>query len=159
MKLILTEDHDTLGYKGDIVEVKDGYGRNYLIPRRLAVVATPSAQRRIEEERRQAAHKIEAQRKEAARLAERLASTEIIIPVRVGEENRLFGTVTTQQIAEELAAKGFEIDRRKVTLADDIRTTGEYTATIRISPEHTAEVTVRVVPAQEAIGQSSPGES
>lgn len=158
MKLILTEDHDTLGYKGDIVEVKDGYGRNYLIPRRLAVVATPSAVRRIEEERRQAAHKIEAQRKEAASLAERLSNTEILIPVRVGEDNRLFGTVTTQQIVEELAAKGFEVDRRKVTLSEDIRTTGQYTAAVRVSPEHTANVTVLVVPTQESIGQSQPEE-
>jgi len=149
MKVILTEDHDTLGLKGETVEVKNGFGRNYLIPRQLAVVATPSATKRYGEERKQAAHKIEAARGIADKLASRLANIEVLIPVQTGEEDRIFGTVTTQQVADELAAQGIEVDRRKITLSEDVRTTGVYPATVRLHPEVVAEVKVRVV-AEEA---------
>ena len=149
MKVILQEDHETLGLKGAVVEVKDGYGRNFLIPRRLAVVASPSNVRRYEEEQRQRAHKVEQQRKDAEALASRLSNLELVIPARVGEENRLFGTITTQQVADELAAQGVVVDRRKVALSEEIRTTGVYRATVKVHPEHTAEVKVTVVPEQQ----------
>lgn len=151
MKVILTEDHDTLGIKGDLVEVKPGYGQNYLIPRQMAVVATKSTIKRYAEERRQAAHKIEAARGNAEKLAARLNGTEILIPVRTGEEGRLFGTVTTQQITDELTALGYDIDRRKVSLSEDIKTVGEYPATVRIHPEITSEITVKVVAEEESV--------
>ena len=146
MKVILTEDHDTLGLKGDVVDVKPGHGRNFLIPRQMAVIATPSSLKRYAEERRQASHKIEAARENAEKLAKRLEGIEVLIPVRTGEDDRIFGSVTTQQVADELAAQGIEVDRRKITLSEDVRTTGVYPATVRAHPEVSAEVKVRVVP-------------
>ena len=151
MKVILIEDHDTLGIKGDVVDVKPGYGRNYLIPQQLAVVATPSALKRYEEERRQAAHKVEAARENAEKLAQKLNDVEIVIPVQTGEENRIFGSITTQQIADELKTQGFDIDRRKISMAEDVRVTGVYPATVRLHPEHTAEVKVKVVPNEATV--------
>jgi large subunit ribosomal protein L9 len=151
MKIILKEDLENLGLAGEVVEVKPGYGRNYLIPRGLAVVANDGNRRRFEEETRQRQHKIDAQRKDAEALANRLGNMEITIPMPTGEENRLFGTVTTQQIADALQAKGVEVDRRKITLAEEIRHTGVYTATVKLHPEHTAELKVKVVPEEESL--------
>ena len=151
MKVILTEDHDTLGLKGDVVEVKPGYGQNFLIPRQLAVVATASTVKRYAEERRQAAHKIEAARGNAEKLAARLDGTEVVIPVRTGEENRIFGSITTQQIADELKTLGYDIDRRKITLSEDVRVTGVYPATVRLHPEFSSEVKVKVVAEESSL--------
>lgn len=151
MKVILTDDHDTLGLRGDVVEVKNGYGRNYLIPRQLAVIASTSNVKRYAEERRQQEHKIEAKRAQAAKLAEKLEGIELTIAMQTGEEGRIFGTVTTQQVAEGLEAQGLPVDRRKITISEDIKTVGVYPASVRVSPEHTAEVKVKVVPTEEAI--------
>ncbi|MDT0630784.1 50S ribosomal protein L9 [Rubrivirga sp. S365] len=151
MKVILTEDHDTLGIKGDLVDVKPGYGQNFLIPRQLAVVATKSATKRYAEERRQSAHKVEAQREQAEKLAQRLDGTEIVIPVQTGEDNRIFGTITTQQVVDELKEQGFDIDRRKVTLSEDPRVTGVYPATVRLHQDVSAKVTVNVVANQDSL--------
>lgn len=151
MKVILTADHDTLGLKGDVVDVKPGYGQNFLIPRQMAVVATKSTLKRYAEERRQAAHKVEAARGNAEKLAAKLDGTEVLIPVRTGEEDRIFGTITNQQVADELATMGYEIDRRKITISEDIRTTGEYSATVRVHPEITSEVKIRVVPEEASV--------
>jgi large subunit ribosomal protein L9 len=145
MKVILKEDLENLGLTGEVVEVKPGYGRNYLIPRGLAVVASPGNVRRYEEETRQRAHKLERERKDAEALTRRLEGIELVIAMPTGEENRLFGTVTTQQVADALEAQGVEVDRRKVTLNEEIRVTGVYTATVKLHPEHTAEVKVKVV--------------
>jgi large subunit ribosomal protein L9 len=149
MKVILKEDLENLGPAGTLVEVKPGYGRNYLIPRGLAVIANPGNVRRYEEETRQRAHKIEQARKDAEALARRLGGMELTIPMRVGEENRLFGTVTTQQVADALQAKGIEVDRRKIALDEEIRVTGVYTATVRLDHDHSAGVKVVVVPENE----------
>lgn len=146
MKVILKEDLDNLGQAGTVVEVKPGYGRNYLIPRGLAVVANAGNVRRYEEETRQRSHKIEQQRKDAEALTRRLEGMELTIPMPTGEENRLFGTVTTQQVADALQSKGIEVDRRRIALNEEIRVTGVYTASVRLHPEHTAEVKVKVVP-------------
>ena len=150
MKLILTQDVDNLGSRGEQVTVRDGYGRNFLIPRGLAVVANSSNLKRYQEEERQAAHKISRAKTDAAGLAERLQSVELTIPARVGEENRIFGTVTTQQVADALAAKGVEVDRRKIELDEEIRMLGVYTATLRLHRDVSAQVRVRVVPEEEA---------
>ena len=146
MKVILTEDHDTLGLRGDVVEVKNGYGRNFLIPRQHAVIASVSNQKRYAEEQRQQEHKVEAKRAQAAKLAEKLEGVELTIAMQTGEEGRIFGTITTQQVAEGLEAQGLPVDRRKITLSEEIKTVGVYPATVRVSPEHTAEVKVKVVP-------------
>ncbi len=145
MKVILTEDHDTLGAKGDAVEVKNGYGQNFLIPRRLAVPATTSALKRYAEETRQAAHKIEAQLANLQTLASKLDGTAVTIATRTGDGGRLFGTITTQQVAEALAAAGTDVDRRKISLDADIREIGDYPATVRFGADATATVTVHVV--------------
>ena len=151
MKVILMEDLENLGPRGTMVEVKDGYGRNYLIPRRLAVVATKGNVARIEEEQRQRAHKVEAERRTAEQTAARLDGVEVVIAARVGEDNRLFGTVTTQQVAEELAARGFDVDRKRITLDEEIRTTGVYAATVRVHALFTAQVKVRVEPEEASL--------
>ena len=151
MKVILTEDHDTLGLRGEVVEVKNGYGRNFLIPRRLAVVANRSNTKRYAEEQRQRQHKVEAQREQAAKLAEKIDGTEVVIAMRVGEEGRLFGSVTAPQVAEALEAKGITVDRRRLSLPGEVRAVGVYTATVRVSPEHTADVKVQVVPTEDSL--------
>ena len=151
MNVILTEDHDTLGMRGDEVTVKPGYGQNYLIPRQLAVVATKSNTKRYAEERRQSAHKLEAQREQAEALAKRVDGTTVLIPVQTGEDDRIFGSVTTQQVVDELKEQGFDVDRRKVTLSEDPRTTGDYTATVRFYQDVTADVTVRVVANEDSL--------
>lgn len=146
MKVILTQDVDNLGQKGQVVEVKDGYGRNFLIPRGLAAVANSSNVRRFEEETRQQSRKLEQVRKDAEAMAARLSKMEIVIQKPVGEEERLFGTVTTQDVVEELQKQGIEVDRRKVSLESDIRTLGSYTASVRLHPDHVGQVTIQVVP-------------
>ncbi len=146
MKVILKEDHTNLGLAGQVVDVKPGYGRNFLIPRGLAVVANKGNTLRYAEETRQRAHKLEQLSKDAEALATRLSTLEIVIKMPVGEENRLFGTVTTQQVAEALSAKGFDVDRRKISLNEEIRLTGVYPAMVKIHPEHTAEVKITVEP-------------
>lgn len=146
MNVILTQDVDNLGQKGEVVSVKGGYGRNFLIPRGYALVANSSNVKRYEEETRQQSLKLEAARKDAAALAKRIDDMEVVLQAPVGEEDRIFGTITTQQIAEALAKNGIEVDRRKISLDSDIRTTGEYTATVKLHPEHTGTLTVQVVP-------------
>jgi large subunit ribosomal protein L9 len=149
MKVILTQDVETLGQKGEVVQVKGGYGRNFLIPRGLAVVANQSNVRRFQEEARQQSRKLEQARKDAEAIAARLSSMEIVIQKPVGEEERIFGTVTTQDIVDELARQQIEVDRRKLSLDQDIRSLGSYTATVRLHPEHVAQLTVTVVPETE----------
>lgn len=146
MKVILTQDVEALGRKGEVVQVKDGYGRNFLIPRGLALVANRSNVRRFQEEARQQARKLEQARQDAAATAARLSELEVVIQKPVGEEERIFGTVTTQDLVEALGLQGIEVDRRKVSLDQDIRSLGSYTATVRLHPEHVARVKVRVVP-------------
>ena len=146
MKVILKQDVATLGETGDIVNVKDGFGRNYLIPRGLAILATASNVKVVEEIRRQSAHRLERLVNDAKELAKQLGKTDIVIPARVGEENRIFGTVTTQQVADILEKKGLEIDRRKIELHEEIRALGVYSATIKLHGDVVAEVKIQVVP-------------
>ena len=151
MKIILKENIENLGLTGDVVTVKPGYGRNYLIPRGMAVVANNGNVARFEEEKRQRAHKVEQERRDAEAIVKRLEGMEIVVSMPVGEDNRLFGTVTTQQIADELKAKGMDVDRRKITLSEEIRVTGVYPATVRVHPDHDAELKVSVVPQEQQV--------
>ncbi len=146
MKVILTKDHDKLGTEGEVVNVKDGYGRNFLIPRGLAVIATAGQIRQREEEVRQAARKRAQARENAEAQKRELENLEIPILAKVGEENRIFGTVTSQQIAVELARRGFEIDRRDIEMEEDIRMVGVYTAAVKVYSDVVANVKVRVMP-------------
>lgn len=145
MKLILLQDVENLGEEGNIVTVKDGYGRNYLIPRRLARVASDGAIRHQQEIQRQRARKHAKVREDAAAIKEQLESAQVVIAAKTGEENRIFGTVTSQQIAIELNKQGFEIDRRDVQLEEDIRMIGVYSATVKIHRDVTATVKIQVI--------------
>ncbi len=158
MKVILTEDHDTLGAKGDAVEVKNGYGQNFLIPRRLAVPATSSALKRYAEETRQAAHKVEAQKAALKTLADALTGQSVTIATRTGEGGRIFGTITTTQIADALAAAGTTVDRRKISLDEDIREVGAFPAHVRFGTDAVATITVNVV-SENAADEPAPAAS
>lgn len=145
MKLILKEDVDKLGSAGEVVDVKPGYGRNYLIPQAKAVMATESAIREIENMKRQAALRAELTVDAAKELAEQLEVTSVTIPVTTGEDDKIHGTVTNIQIAEALEERDITIDRRKITLDQDIKSLGEYTATIELVGDIKPKVKVWVV--------------
>ncbi|GBD06262.1 50S ribosomal protein L9 [bacterium HR21] len=149
MKVILRQDVEKLGKMGDIVTVSDGYARNYLIPRGLAYFASEAAMRRLEEEKRQYQRRLERERVSAQALAERLKEVVVTIPMKVGEEGRLFGSVTPQMIAEELHLLGFSIDRRSIIIEEPIRSLGAFEVTVRLHPEVIATVKVWVTSDEE----------
>jgi len=144
MKVLLLEDLEDLGEAGEIVNVKNGYGRNFLIPRGLVRLATPSVVKAWEEERRQKSRKLAKKQEDAENLARQIESIELVLTAKVGEENRIFGTITAQNIVNGLASEGITLDRKQVQLEDEIRVLGVYRATLRIHPEVTAELKVRV---------------
>lgn len=148
MKLILIENVDKLGETGDLVNVKDGYGRNYLIPQKKAVMATPGRVRAYEEEQRQVAMKQEMDQKEATELAARIGETPVTIPVVSGEEGKIHGTVTTSQIADALKEKDINVDRRNITLQEEVKSLGEYIAVVSLTKDISAELKVWVVKAE-----------
>ncbi len=145
MEVILREDIQKLGSKGDIVTVKDGYARNYLLPQKLALLATTGTRKQVAEMKAAAARKDASQKSAAETLAEQMSAVELTFTVKAGESDQLFGSVTSMDIAEALEAKGFSIDRRKVELAEPIRTLGEYTVPVRIHREVAASVKLQVV--------------
>lgn len=143
MQVILKDFVKGLGDKNDIVTVKNGYGRNYLIPQGLAVIATKSTIKMAEENVRQAAHKQAKIKEDAEALAEKMNGLKLVIPAKAGSNGKIFGSVTTLQIARVLADRGFDIDKRKVS-APDIKNLGEYTATVNLHKEVAVEVAVEV---------------
>lgn len=145
MKLILKEDVDKLGDSGDIVDVKPGYGRNYLIPQGKAIMATEGALKQLDTIKENAERRAELTVEAAKEMAERLETTSVTIPVSVGEDERIHGTVTNQDIAEALAERDIEIDRRKIELDQEIKTLGEYTATVNLIGEMKQQIKVWVV--------------
>lgn len=149
MKIILVQDVDNLGSKGDVLTVKDGYGRNYLIPRQMALIANKSNLAQNDEMMRQSVRKREGNRNAQLALAEQLKSVKLTIAVKTGEDDRIFGTVTTQNIAELLTEKGFNIDRKKISLSEDIKTLGEFKATVNLVADIKPEVTFWVVKAED----------
>jgi len=149
MKIILVQDVDNLGSKGDVLTVKDGYGRNYLIPRQMALIANKSNLAQNEEMMRQSVRKREGNRNAQLALAEQLKSVKLTIAVKTGEDDRIFGTVTTQNIAELLTEKGINIDRKKISLSEDIKTLGEFKATVNLVADIKPEVTFWVVKAED----------
>ena len=144
MEIILKEDIVNLGYKNDIVKVKDGYGRNYLIPQGKAVIATESAKKILAENERQRAHKLAKIKADAEAQAAKLNGVKVSISAKVNEDGTIFGGVGAAQVAEALAAKGFEVDRKAI-VAETVKAVGEYTATINLHKEVKAEVTFEVV--------------
>jgi large subunit ribosomal protein L9 len=144
MELLLKEDVENLGVRGDLVKVKPGYGRNYLLPRGLAIQATPGNKKQIEMQRASLLKKEVAERGTAAEQAEMLKDVTLEFARKVGEHGILYGSVTSMDIAEALAAKGFEIDRRRVLLKDPIKEPGEYEAPVKLHREVTTNIKVVV---------------
>jgi large subunit ribosomal protein L9 len=145
MEIILREHVENLGRRGDVVKVADGYARNYLLPRKLALTVTESNRKQIERERKIVEARETEERQTAEALASRLAQAEIVVARRVGEKDALYGSVTTADIAEGLAAKGLEIERRRIHLAEPIKQLGEFMVPVRLHRDVTADVKVLVV--------------
>lgn len=145
MEVILRQDVPQLGLRGDIVNVKDGYARNYLLPRKLAMPATESNRKQVAEMKAASARQEATEKSAAESLAAQLAAVTLTIPAKAGESDQLFGSVTAMDIAAALEAKGFSLDKRKVALEEPIKTIGEYQVSLRLQHEVTASVKVNVV--------------
>jgi len=145
MELILKEDVKGLGYKNDLVKVKPGFGRNYLLPQGLAIIASDSNKKVVAENVKQAAHKADRIKKEAEALAEKIAGTSIEIATKVGETGKIFGKVTSLQVSDSLKVKGIDVDRKKISFKEDIKTIGEYTAYFDLHKEVKTSIQVKVV--------------
>jgi large subunit ribosomal protein L9 len=145
MKVILRQDFEQLGRIGDVVEVKDGYARNYLIPRHIAYQATESSMRRLEEEKKQHVKRTEKEKRTSEKLAAELEKVSITIQMKVGEEDKLFGSVTSQMIADALKEKGIELDKRQIELEDSIKALGIYTVPVKLAGGVIGKVKVWVV--------------
>lgn len=145
MKLLLKEDIENLGTAGELVDVKPGYGRNFLIPQGKAALATPSAIRQYENMKREAEIRAELTAEAAKELAEQLEAISLTIAAKVGEDEKIFGTVTNIQVAEALEERGIVIDRRKITIDQDIKSLGEYSATVSLIGDLNPKVKVWVV--------------
>lgn len=144
MEIILKRDVPSVGSAGDIVRVSDGYARNYLIPRQLAGEATPAALKAREVEKAVRERKLKKQREEALAMKERLGSLTLTIPRRVGEQDKLFGAVTSEDIAEGLGAQGFPVDKKKVVLEEPIKSLGVFQVPIRLFPDVDVAITIRI---------------
>ena len=146
MKVILTQDMDSLGLAGEIVEVARGYARNYLIPQKIALEATEDNIKRTETQRKTIEIKRIKLKEDAQKVKERLAEVMISIAQKVGEEEKLYGSVTSMNIADELEKQGITIDRRKIILDKPIKSLGEFSVPIKLHPHVTASIKVTVVP-------------
>ncbi len=146
MDIILIEDVDRLGNKDDIVTVKDGYARNFLIPQKKAVVASSTAKKVLEENKKQRAHKETRLREEAQAIAEKLANKKVKIGAKISSSGKIFGSVNTIQVAEAINKKGFEIERKQITLPEDsIKEAGTYTAKIKLFKDVVVDLEFDVV--------------
>lgn len=145
MEVILKQDIKSLGEKDDIVNVKPGYGRNYLIPQGFAILATPSAKKVLAENLKQAVFKQEKIKKDAEAIAAQLTDVKLSIGAKAGETGKIFGAVNTIQIADALKAKGFEVDRRRITFEAEPKTLGEYIANLNLHKEVKVKVPFEVV--------------
>ncbi len=148
MKVILREDVEKLGQAGELVDVKDGYGRNYLIPQAKAVLATKGAIAELELRMKQAEARAELTVQEAKELAKLLETTSVTISVTTGEDDKIHGTVTNVHIADALAEKEIVVDRRNISIDDDVKTLGEYTATVSLVGDLNPKVKFWVVKAE-----------
>ncbi|MCE2539764.1 MAG: 50S ribosomal protein L9 [Acidobacteria bacterium] len=153
MEVILRDHIDNLGRRGDIVNVANGYARNYLLPQKLALLVTPSNRRQVERERVVAdAHEAD-ERARAESFAERLRGTECVLPRRVGETGTLYGSVTSADVADHLATLDFEVDKRHIQLGEPLKELGEFPVTVKLHRDVSTEVTVKVV--REETGDES----
>jgi large subunit ribosomal protein L9 len=148
IEVILKEHVEHLGRRGEVVKVADGYARNFLLPRKLALAVTTENKRQIERERARAEVREAQELAEARTLQARLESLEIAIGRRVGENDTLYGSVTSVDLAEALAARDLTIDRRRIQLVEPLKTLGEHKVRVRLHRELTAELKVKIVPAE-----------
>jgi large subunit ribosomal protein L9 len=144
MEVILKEDVNKLGHRGDVVKVADGYGRNYLLPGKLAIEATAANRAVIEQMKASAVRKSAKEKTAAEALATQLNEVELVFERKVGENEHLFGSVTSGDIAQQLGAKGFTVDRRKISLEEPLKTIGEYHVPVKLHREVTSHVKVTV---------------
>ena len=144
MEIILRDHVENLGRRGEVVKVADGYARNYLLPRKLALLATDANKKWIERERKIAEARDHEERGAAEAIATRLSALDLTITRKVGENDQLYGSVTNADIGELLAKKGFEVDRRKILLPDPIKTLGEHTVPVKLHRDVTAQLRVAV---------------
>lgn len=145
MEIILKEDVSNLGYKGDILKVKDGYGRNFLIPTKKAVLATASAKKMLAEDLKQRAHKLERIKNESLELAEKLKDITLTVGAKTSTTGKIFGAVGPVQLADAFEKAGFAVDRKVIVLKDAIKEVGSYKATLKLHKEVTVEVAFEVV--------------
>jgi large subunit ribosomal protein L9 len=145
MKVILRQDYEKLGKIGDTVEVKRGYGMNYLIPQKIAYPAKPNYVRMVQEEQRQKMVQVNKQKKQSELVAKKLESVSVTLAVSVGEGDKMFGSITNQDIEEALAKQGYEIDRKKIELEEPIKALGIYSVPIKLHPEIEVKIKVWVV--------------
>ena len=145
MKVILRENYESLGSIGDVVDVKDGFARNYLIPRKIAYAALKGNILALEEEKKSIAKKAQHELQNAEKLSTDLEKISVTIPVQVGEEDKIFGSVTTQMIADALKEKGHDIDKRKIEIGDPIKALGIYSVGIKLHSNVEAKIKVWVV--------------
>jgi large subunit ribosomal protein L9 len=145
MKVILRKDFETLGTIGDVVAVKDGYARNYLLPRQIAYRATTSSLRALEEEKKQHERQEHKQLKDAEKVGSELEKISITIAMKVGEDDKLFGSVTSQMIADALKEKGFTVDKRTIELEEPIKTLGIFEVPVKLHTKISANAKVWVV--------------
>ena len=145
MEIILKEDVANLGYKGDILKVKDGYGRNFLIPTKKAILATVPARKMLAEDLKQRAHKLERLKTEAAELAEKVKDITLTVGAKTSTTGKIFGAVGPIQIAEAFEKAGFAVDRRVIALKEPVKEVGSYTATLKLHKEVSVEVAFEVV--------------
>ncbi|MDR2549349.1 MAG: 50S ribosomal protein L9 [Desulfobulbus sp.] len=150
MEIILKETIETLGQEGEVVKVKPGYARNFLIPKQKAVLVTKASLAQLEKEKQAIAARLAEQKKKAEGLAAQLADKVVTLSKRVGEENRLFGSVTNNDVALALQELGISVDKKAVILPEPIKTIGEFAVTIKTGYQTTASIQVQVVP--ESIG-------
>lgn len=155
MKVVLTQDVKGVGRAGELVEVADGFGRNYLVPRGLAVMATGGTVKAVEHQQAVIRRKLEKERAEAESLAAKLQGARVVVTARAGDAGRLFGSVTAADVAEALQRDlGVKVDRRRIELEGPIKSLGEHTVTLRLAPGISAEVRV-VVEAADGVGPSA----
>jgi large subunit ribosomal protein L9 len=146
MEVILREHVENLGRRGDVVKVAAGYARNYLLPRKLALLVNDQSRRQIERERTVADARELQERQDAEAVAIKLAAAEVVMARRVGEHDALYGSVTSADIAEALTSQGFHVEKRKIVLAEPIKQVGEFEVTVKIHHDVQGHVKVKVVP-------------
>ncbi|MGD0282270.1 MAG: 50S ribosomal protein L9 [Dissulfurispiraceae bacterium] len=145
MKVILREDVKDLGHIGEMLSVKDGYARNFLLPRGLALEANPRNVKALEHDKRKIQEAVKKAKSGADELSSRISAVTITIRAKAGEEEKLFGSVTAMDLAEALKKEGLDIDRRKIVLEEPIKRLGNYTVSVKVHPEVSAQFTVQVV--------------